>query len=251
MKSVCSSLLFLASSFGLCYAQGTKDDVHLIQNLFFDSAKAPKTYINGGLDYASFDFLNRFTAGGSVHAPVSPLLEVGAGLNYLNLNPEVGDSRSGLSDLFVSGKYHLDFEQAQLAAGGFVTFPLGSDEVGGGSFDFGGFGAGRLGLLESTVLTGMVGLFSFDVGSSQNSSGNVVSDRDFVLQLAPGIIHQLNDKTHLIGELTIQTNTSFMQLSVGGDLETSSKGRFRPAIALGLDNAAPDISLTASYLVSF
>jgi len=236
-------------------ASETKDDIHLFQTFFRDASTAENRYGEAILGFSDFDFANSFNLGVRAGVPVSSQFEVGAGLAFLNVNPEFGNSTSGLSDLRFSGKYHLDSpSETKFTVGGFITLPIGKQSLGQSEGNFGGFGALRHPLGNRTVLTGVLGL-EFLKGSPTQEGGwpftAIGPSRETSLLLGGGVIQELKDNFHLVGELNFSTEGEYAMLSGGVDLERDSGNRFRGLLGFGVDDGAPDISLLASYLLFF
>ncbi len=174
--------------------------------------------------------------------PFTPKFELDAGLDFINTNPDNnGEGESGLSDLFVLGKYKVYEQTTKITAGGYITLPIGSEKLGQENFNFGAFGALRHPLQTKTALTAALGLDFLEFGD----------DREFSILLAGGLVQQLNNQVNLVGELKIETERDYAMLSGGIDFELNSAGQLRGALGLGLDDGAPDIALLASYLLAF
>lgn len=250
--------LFVVLGFSMLYAQNTMDDVHLFQTFFKDATITKVPYGEGGLKIASYDNLSTVSLGVQGGYAINPKLEVGARLQFENWNPEGADSQSGISDILVSGRYLVvepGKSKVVATAGGYITLPVGSDKIGGGKFNLGAFGAGRLPLENGIVITGC---FGFDLLETETTEFNVSkgkiekkTEHEFSILIGAGGIYQLNEQLHLIGELNIQTEAEYIMLSGGADYKLDMGGRVRGALGLGLDDGAPDFQLMGGFFYSF
>ncbi len=223
-------------------AQYALDDVHLFVNFLPDAAVATTGYVNGGISFASYDFRSQTTLGGSVHVPFTPRFEGAASLQYVSIDPDIGRNRDGISDLLLHVKHHIPGRRAQFAIGGYITLPVGDEEVGAGDdLDLGVFGALRHALNGNTALTATAGLDFYEQGD----------DYDLALRLGGGIIHRTGDRLALVGELFIRTEFDTVLLAGGLDYRVSPQGRFRPGLGIGLSDETADVSLALSYLHTF
>ncbi len=223
-------------------AQYAQDDVHLFVNFLPDASVATTGYVNGGISYASYNFFSLTTLGGSIHVPITPRFEGAAALQYVSINPDFGRNRDGISDLLLHVKHHIPGRRAQFAIGGYITLPVGDEEVGAGDdLDLGFFGALRHSLNANTALTATAGLDFFERGD----------DYDLALRLGGGIIHRTTDRLALVGELLIRTESDTVLLAGGLDYRVSPQGRLRPGLGIGLSDETADFTLALSYLHVF
>ncbi len=228
--------------FGTClFGQDhNNNDVRLFQTFFRDAAFAKRIYVQPLFEYAGFDGGNGVRLGVDGGIPVSSQFEIVSGLHFINLNPEVGKSRSGISDLPIFGKYYLDLDagRTQVVAGGFITLPIGNDDVGQGNFDFGGFGSLRHPLAEGTVLTGTLGLNFQEFGD----------DRETSLLVAGGLIYQAGPDFAVLGELNLETQNDVGLLTIGVDYQSGFSRHFRGMVGFGVDDGSPDFIFQVSLL---
>lgn len=216
------------------------DDVKLFQSYFFDAPISKVPYGEGGFQYDNYDAFSRTFIGVQGGYPYSPKIELGAELDYINVSIKDYDGQSGLSDLGLYGRYNLKKDnKTNISAGGLFTLPIGSEDVWEGQFDFGGFGAMRHLLENGMVVTGTAALIFYESGD----------ERDSLLRLGGGVIYSMNRKTALVGELVIQTEGNYMMLSGGANYKLGN-GTLRGALGLGLDDGAPDLSITAKYAIT-
>jgi hypothetical protein len=243
----------------LILAQKGTDNVHLFQNFFQDAVVASNPYGEAGLAYGSFDKVSTLIIGAQGGYPVNNQVEIGVGLHYMNWSPEGGDSQGGLTDPIVTARYLLKPGLTQFSVGGYATLPVGSEDIGQGTLDFGLYGAVRH-KLEAFTLTGTIGLDfvevktyeggHFDMDTFEYIEGEEKTDHESSLVLGVGGIYPLDKTLSLVGELVMKTEVDYMMLSAGADY-LMGNGRLRGALGLGLDDGAPDLTVMASYLLSF
>ena len=250
------------------FAQGNVDDVHLFQNFYRDATIASSPYGEGFVNYSTYEYGSMFALGAQGGYGITPQLEVNANLGFTSFNPEYGDGSSGITDLTAAGRYLVLSQDAlRITAGGFLTLPIGSEDIGQGNLNFGAFGATRYGLSNGMVITGTVGLDFYETTTYEYEGGGVdFVDGDLVytepeektkteyknsLVLAGGVIYPQSDQLSIIGEIMFKTDQDYGMLSGGVDYLLQNGGRVRGALGLGIDDAAPDFMILLSYLMSF
>lgn len=230
------------------------DGVRLFQSYFLDAPIAGAGYGQGGLTYSDWEGGSVFTLGVMGGYPINPQIELGTQLHYISSSPDQGDGQSGISDLDVFGRYNFYNEkQTNISAGAMVSLPIGSEDVGQSSLDFGAFGAIRHGLNKNVVLVGTLGLMfyetkDFDYNFNTGKLEEKTSYESY-LKIGAGAIYQINSQLNLVGELNFHSEGDYMMLSGGADYALGS-GRLRGALGLGLDDGAPDLMLMAGYQMS-
>ena len=235
-------------------SQNNLDNVHLFQSYFYDAPIAKVGYGQGAIVYANYDKWNLFSLGVMGGYPINEKIEVDAQLHYLHSSPDEGDGQSGISDLDVYGRYNVyKKDNTNISAGGRITLPIGSEDVGQGNLDFGAFGAIRHLLNSNMVLVGTLGLIfyeeteeTFNFNTFQNEKK---TSHDSYINIAGGLIYAVNSQFNVIGELTIQTKGDYMLLSGAVDYVLGS-GRLRGGLGIGLDSGAPDVLLMGGYAIS-
>lgn len=254
------SALILVGMFNPLFSQKTMDDVHLIQSFFRDTPITSQPYGEGGIDFNNYENASMFGLGVRGGYPINEKIEANVGLRFLNFNydvpkniPGVKDSESGLSDLIVGARYLLSPNTTKIAAGGFVTLPVGSEDIGQGKLNFGAFGSLRHPINEQIVVTGAVG---FDFLESKTVEYNDFkleekTEYELSLHISGGGIYALNEALSLIGELDLMTEGDYMLVSAGADYKLSNLGRVRGALGIGLDDGAPDFQILGSFLYNF
>lgn len=227
-------------------AQDNLDNVHLFQSYFFDAPITKAGYGQGALIFADYDKWNLFSLGVMGGYPINEKIEVGAQLHYLNSSPDQGDSQSGISDLDVYGRYNVfNQDKTNISAGGKITLPIGSEDVGQGNLNFGGFGSIRHILNNNMVLVGTLGLIFYE----KTDQSEKKTSYDSYLNIGGGLVYAVNSQFNIVGELTIQSEGDYMLLSGGVDYVLGS-GRLRGGLGIGLDDGAPDILLMGGYALS-
>jgi hypothetical protein len=230
-------------------------NVHLFQSYFFDAPVASSGYGEGGLMYSSYEYLNTFGLGVQGGYPINDKIEVGTQLFYLNYSPEQGDGQSGISDLGVYGRYNIyNQNQTNFSAGGLVTLPIGSEDVGQGNLNFGFYGAVRHLLSNGLTLAGNLGLIFYETKEVEfNPNTFKIEEKtshESYLNLGLGAIYPINTQFNIVGELNFHSEGDYMMLTGGADYLLGS-GRLRGALGLGLDDGAPDFMLMGSYSIGF
>lgn len=263
----------LVTAFGLFAVQlswaqsSTKDDVRFFEHLINDAATVSHAYAGGEAGYADFDDGSGFFFNALGGMPVSDQLDVGASWAFVNTDPKKGKSQSGRSDPILWGRYRISStSRANITVGGVSTLPVGEEKVGADNFDFGAFMAARMPLKNGVVVMGSVGLNSVEVieyGMGINSQGGfgdpsgavtfktAKKERKLTMHLGGGAIFALDPKTHLIGEVGIDTEEDYFALTGGADHALSANSRLRAALVVGLDDGAPDFALRGGFLVDF
>lgn len=237
------SMLLLFSS--VSAQTPSTDKVRLFQSFYRDAPITAVPLVDAGLEFDDYDGGSFFNLGAKSGIPIKSNFDLGAGVHFISFNPEVGDGESGLSDIWVSGKYRIDnvFQgNTAFSAGGYITLPTGSEDVGQSNFNFGAFGAIRHPLDNQLTLTGVLGLDFIE---------NILDDRESSLLLGGGVIYDYDPKLNFVGELKIQTEGDYAMLTAGTDYALQANGRVRGALGVGLDDGAPDLALLASYLFFF
>lgn len=236
-----AGLWLLGTSNGFSQAD-VRGDVHLFQNFLLDAPIASTFYGEGGLAYSTYEFFNAFQFGIRGGYPITPKFEMGGEISYINADPDQGDGESGISDLTVAGRYNVMSDKANLSVGGYITLPIGSEDVGQSNTDFAAFGALRYPFSGSKlILTGTVALEFLEAGD----------DRETSLLIAPGLLVPATPQLSFIGELNIRTEGEYMLLSGGLDYSLKAGSHLRGGIGLGLDDGAPDFLFLASFLHNF
>jgi len=223
------------------WSQSDLNAVRLFQSYFFDAPITKVTYGDFGLVHSGYDYANILVIGGQGGYGLNEKIEIQAQIGYVSVSPDEGDGDSGLSDLNVYGRYFLsDNGKTKITAGGHLSLPIGSEDVGQSNMNIGGFGALRHKLDNGMVVTGTVGLISVEMWD----------DREMTIRFGAGTIYPYSKKMSIVGEFVMQTELDYSMLSAGVDY-LMGKGRLRGALGIGLDDGAPDLQLMATYGLNF
>ena len=258
MKINLKMLLFVAVMLIVAlpvFGQNNLDNIRLFQSFFYDAPIAQTGYVEGGLQFADYDYVSSFGIGGQGGYPINEKIEVGASLQFLNWSPEQGDGQSGISDLGAYGRYNImNNGQTNFSAGAMATLPIGSEDVGQGNLNFGAFGAVRHALDNGMVIVGNAGLFFYEATEYEvNLTTYELEEKtsyENYLNVSGGVIYPVNDMLNVVGELTFRSEGDYMLLSGGGDYVMGS-GRVRGALGIGLDDGAPDLMIMGGYVIAF
>lgn len=247
----------LAALFVLLFASlasaGAADEVRLFQSYFYDSPISQTNHVQPAVEYSSFDGGSSFQLGANAGLAVNQKLEVQGLFRYLSLSPDEGDGESGLSDIWLFGRYNVhQNESTEISAGGLVSLPVGKEEVGQGHLNFGGFAALRYALDNGMVIAGSVGLIFYEITKYEMDTDSMELEEEeeyeSSLRIAGGFIYPVNEETSMVGELAMEDESEFMMVSGGVD-HNIGRGRVRIALGAGLDDGAPDLMVMAGFLL--
>lgn len=246
MKKILTYVLFLffisiLNSSNLYAQKSAFDDVRLFQSYFQDARITNTPYVNGNFFFGDFDFADITTLDARGGYTFTPQIEAEGSFGFVHVNPNFGSGESGVSDLFLTGRYLFDLEEISIAAGTFFTLPIGTESVGEENFDFGFYGAVRHVVSDKVALTGNLQFNIFEIGN----------DREFSVGVGLGSIVKVAERLNIVGELLIESETDFAALSGGVDYKIRDIGHIRGALIVGVDDGAPDIGLTAGFLFPF
>jgi len=246
MRFIAITIIFMFSFLLPLAAQvHPAQNVHLFQSHYRDALVTSSPYVDGGLEFDNYDHCNNFMLGFKAGLPVTPKFDVTTGLHFLKFSPDHGDGSSGLTDIWLSGKYRIENifrSKTSFAAGGFVTLPVGDKDIGQNKFNFGTFGAIRHPLSKRFTLTGVFGLDFVEKASGDQTSS---------LLFGTGLIYTYDQRLNFVGELQLQSEYDYSNLTVGTDYLIRKNGHIRGALGVGLDDGAPDFSILLSYLLTF
>lgn len=223
-------------------AQNTADDINLFQTYFQDATIAKNINGEGFFQYGTYDFASTIDIAAQAAFPVAQKFQINGGWAFENISPDQGDGRSGITDIFLSGRMQVAQGATPVAIGALFTLPVGSEDIGAGNFNFGFFGALRH-KVESSPLTigGTFGLNFVEAGN----------DRDTSVLIAGSVIYPLPSGLGLVFEINMQPDDDYALLSGGLDYALAGGGRVRGALGLGLDDAAPDFAFRLGYALGF
>lgn len=222
-------------------AQNVLDDVFLLRSTEQDARVASAPWLDGRLFHNVFETSSYSYLGVRAGLPISPKLETALGLDYFRSSSDFTDGTSGLTDLFVYGKYNFSRQATRLSTGAFVTVPIGSEEIGEGDVDVGIFVAARHPLNERTAVTGKVSLDYFRIADD---------DSDPSFRFHGGLIRRVSERVAVLGEVLVSTAVTTAELSAGVDYGLTQAGRLRGAVGMGLNDKSSDLSFIVSYIHS-
>jgi hypothetical protein len=244
MKKIIAFICLFATLVpGLANARSnTQDQVHLFQTFFEDASMVKTTYGQASLRFSDFDFASTIEIPVQINIPTGRYYHLNFGIEtgFISVSPEVGDGQSGLADLKFVGRYNFPTGKTKVAAGGYITLPIGNEDVGQGNLNIGGFGALRYPISAEFTLTGALMLEFIEQPGFR-------SNRESSLLFAAGCIYEVDPRLHVIGEINLKTGVDYGLLSVGVDYVVTREGSFRGVLGLGLDDFAPDVSLQVGY----
>ncbi|HMB97080.1 MAG TPA: hypothetical protein VKM36_01250 [Balneolaceae bacterium] len=248
MKKILTSIFFLffitsVSNTNLYAQKSGFDDVRLFQSYFQDARITGTPYVNGNFFFGDFDFVDftRLNARGGY--TFTPEIEAEGSFGFVNANPRFGNSESGVSDLFLTGRYLFDIEEISIAAGTFFTLPIGTESAGEENFNFGFYGAVRHVVSEKVALTGNLQFNIIEMGFDD--------DRELSVGVGLGSIVNVAERVNVVGELLIESETDYAAISGGADYKLRDIGHIRGGLIVGIDDGAPDIGVTAGFLFPF
>ena len=216
------------------------DDVRPFQAWVTDAVFTRGIDIEPQLQQQDFDGASILIAGARAAVWTTDDLELGGNWGFASVDPDGGDGETGLRDLGLYGRYRIPVDPAwDVAVGGEFSLPVGDEDVGGGSFDFRGFGALRYDLDGNLTLIASGGLESIER----------FDDRELGLFLGGGTIVPLTEEVALITELNMSTASDAAQITGGVDFELPPGGHLRAALALGLDDDAPNWELIFGFAI--
>jgi len=249
------SLLLMVCSMG--YAQNKADDVRLFQTYFQDAPVSEVVVGEGFFQYGTSDFGSAINISVQSLFAATPKLQVGAGLSFESQNPDKdkfgpnAKGESGITDLTVAGYYQVMPGATPISVGALLTLPIGSEDIGEGTFDFTFFGSLRHNTPSGLAITGTFGIDFVEVEGVNPFTGAKDSNRETSVLIAGGVIYPLPSGLNILGELNIKTEGDYMLLTGGLDYALKSGGRIRGGIGIGLDDGAPDFALRFGYAMSF
>ena len=209
------------------------------------------------VEFADGDIVDATIVRGIVAIRARPNLEIGGRVGFGNTDtPAPFPDGSGATDLDAWAKYYLGSSSSntEFAVGGIVTIPTGDDTAGLGfdSFGLGAFGSVRH-RLERAIITGHAGLRLNGDGMFLGSPG---VDGKTSVHLGGGVIVPLSDQVTAVGELYYEGERfdgaeSDVRILGGINWRVNQRGMVRFAVALGLEDGAPDAQLLGGYAFRF
>ncbi len=221
------------------------DDVQLLENFFIDATRSQAFYGEPNFLFADVGSGSALGLSARAGLPVAPNFQLGGEFGFASVDPDQGDGETGITDFRLAGRYNFATTAAtQVSAGGFVTLPIGSEDIGQGNTDLGAFGAVRHPVSPQVALVGSAGLYFLEVPAGPDDS-----DREVSLAFGGGAVFQTSARLHWIAELTIETEGDVALLSGGADYRLATGGHLRGQLGLGLGDGSPDVQLRVGYLL--
>jgi hypothetical protein len=248
-----SAVLLLNANLSQAQTKYETDNVRLFQTFFQDTPVAELPYGEGFFQYSAFEgdesSIDLAVLAG---VPLTNEIQLTGGLGFRSLDLPRG-TESGITDLAISGRYLVMPGPTAIAVGALATLPIGSDEVGEGTFDFSAFGSLRHHLPSGLAITSTFGLEFNEVKAAKYNprTGQFEDDRELGALIAGGLIYQLQSGLNLVTELNIRTEGEYVLLSGGLDYKLQSGGRIRGGIGIGLDDGAPNFAIRGGYFLEF
>lgn len=256
-RRVLMIVVLFGLSVNLSWAQNTNatDEVRLFQNFFQDAPIAANPYGESFFQYSTYDNdVSGIDVAVQGALPVADKLQLGGGVAFRSISPSVGDGQSGISDVLVSGRYNVMPGPTAISIGAWATLPVGSEDIGEGTFDFSGFGSLRHYLPSGVALTGTFGLeFTETKVARFNAVTGAVttnSDHNTGVLIAGGLVYPTRGGINIVSELSLRTEGDFVLLSGGLDYALKAGGRVRGGIGIGLDDGAPNFTLRGGYFLN-
>ncbi|MFH1942663.1 MAG: hypothetical protein ABIL68_11240 [bacterium] len=257
MKKVLMISLLTLSMFAVQtgFAQNGTTNVHLFQSFLYDAPIAATPYVEGGLNYDSYDGASSIFIGAQGGYGLNEKIEIGARLGYQSWSFDGADGQSGITDITAVGRYNLvnSASPTKISAGAMITLPIGSEDIMQGNMHFGGFGALRHKLESGMELTANLGLILLEMTTfefnQQTLQVEEKTSRESSFAIGAGVIYPLKDKMSIVGEFRTQSEVEYTALSCGINYQMG-KGCVRGALVLGLSDGAPDIAIIGGYLVT-
>jgi hypothetical protein len=223
----------------------TMDDIRFFDSFFQDAVIPDGPYVEGTFEYADFNSGALLPFGIRGGVPIFKQFDIGASFGGVHFEPDRGDGDTGVSDFTLVGRYHiLDFKPIKITTGMRFDIPTGDRAVGEDTLEYEAFGAVRY-PLDRFVFAGHAGL-----GYVEKFSDD---DGDFSLFLSAGSIYEVNDKLHLIGEFSGDSEREVGFFDAGVDYEIIPNGHIRIAFGAGFgeDNRAPNFTFQSGFLYNF
>jgi len=238
------------------FAQNKADEVRLFQT-YFQDAPVSTTVGEGFFQYGTADIGSAININVQSLFAATPKLQIGAGLGFESQNPDEDkfgpnvEGESGITDITVAGYYQVLPGVTPISVGALLTLPVGSEDIGEGTFDFSFFGSLRHNTPSGLAITGTFGIDFVEIETVNPFTGASDSDRESSVLIAGGVIYPMASGLSILSELNIKTEGDYILLTGGLDYAMKSGGRLRGGIGLGLDDGAPDFVFRAGYAMAF
>jgi hypothetical protein len=253
------AIFFLPSGTLAQQEQVTVDDtLRLFQRFIEDGAISPHVWLEGqgrfqsNAEHFTGSEADRWSLDTLLGLGLTEELEVGLKFGVVEIDPDAGSSRDGLSDIDLYAKYRLDELPCSIVVGGIFKLPTASEDdgLGTGKMDFELFGAVRKDLGHVSAIANAGVRFNGD----PDLPGNIDGKTSFLL--GGGVIIALTPVVHNSWELTFESarfedSGSDLRLTPGLGWRVGNHGVLRGGIGIGLSESAPDFEGIASFLITY
>ncbi len=220
---------------------------HLFQGFFSDALITPDYYCEIGFDYQDFEYASLFDVKLQGGYQLMSNIEIGGGLSFTSISPDYGDGNSGINDLLIHGRYKFDSIEFPLAAGVYMTLPIGSEDIGAGNLNYGLYGAIQHQMMDNLTLTGNLGLDFYEVTKYDN--GKLKDEYENSFNIGFGSLFEASPQFTLIPELSFRSEGDYALFSIGSEYTMAElPGKIRAFFGFGLDDGAPDVILGLGML---
>ncbi len=246
-------LFVVASIIGLAIAAtavaGVSPNSRLIRAPERDGAVFSSIWLRGEAVYQNWDNADVFELRPTFALPLlDEQVELGARWGLRHVNPDRGDSETGLTNIDLWGKFQVLDAPLLLSVGGIVTLPVGSDDVERDVFRLGAFGATRYYVNSDFALIGNVSL-------RHNADLNG-ADGKIQFGLGGGLIYQVIPELNITGELNLETKQfdnfdNYIAVTGGVEYLLADNLSLQGGLTVGLDDDAPDFELIGGVNFKF
>ncbi len=236
--------------------RATSPQDRLFLSFIEDATYTDGQWWEGQLELSDGEFVDSTVLRGVVALKIRDRVEVGGRVGFGDTDAPGGAGGNGATDLDLWGKYHFGTvnDRTEFSAGAIATVPTGDEDDGLGTdaFSVAAFGAVRH-RLNRAILTGNVGV---RVNGDAQPFGGPDVDGETSPFLGAGVIVPLSDRVAFVGEGRWEDGRfdgadSDARLLGGLNWRVSNVGQLRTAIAVGLDDGAPDGQVLVGYAAQF
>ena len=256
MKKIALNLLIIGMLAQACYARINFLDEHspgidlrFSRNVWYNST---------ALYYETDDDFNSLNAVYSGFTGINPFLELGFDWSIKQINPNKGDTRTGLTDIKVAAKYNLfkktEIHEEEPIFIGEALFSIPSGDstknLGAGGYGLGGgiiFGI----FYDPVVYSSMLNYTVFSRGNDRKE-GSVVgygAAAEYAYNEEVMVIAEIkgkNSSSDEVGGLKLKNSRNELYFGIGLDYEINHRKSFSTNILLGLTKKSSDLMLYAS-----
>ena len=237
-------------------SSATNADQRLFLSFIEDATVVENQWWEGQVEFSEGDFVDVNIIRGIVAFQVADDVEVGGRVGFGDTDIPGGRGGSGATDLDLWGKYYFGqgSGSTEFAAGGVLTIPTGDDTAGLGvdSFGVSAFGTLRHGM-EKVILSAHAAL---RLNGDARFLGGPELDGKVSASVGVGVIAPISDQLAFVGEIDLESKRfdggdTDSRILGGLNWRVGNQGELRGAIALGLDDGAPDTQVLGGYAYRF